>query len=75
MFHLRVSEVQRRGIAGALVAAGESWLIAQGMATLATDTSDANAPLIGLFARRGCRITLRSPEARMVRLSRRIVPG
>jgi GNAT superfamily N-acetyltransferase len=61
---------RRAGVARALLDAGEAWLLRRQVATLATDTSEANMPLIRLFESRGYAITFRSAEKRMVRLSR-----
>jgi GNAT superfamily N-acetyltransferase len=61
---------RRRGVAKALLDATEAWLIAQQVATLATDTSETNRPLIELFLQRGYAVTFHSIEKRMVRLTR-----
>jgi GNAT superfamily N-acetyltransferase len=63
---------RRRGVAKALLDASEAWLKDQGVATLATDTSESNRPLIELFAQRGYAVTFHSVEKRMVRLSRSV---
>jgi GNAT superfamily N-acetyltransferase len=63
---------RRRGVAKALLDAGEAWLRDQRVATLATDTSESNQPLIELVVRRGYAITFHSIEKRMVRLSRSV---
>lgn len=68
-------EARRDGIANALLDAGEAWLIARGAPRLATHTSDTNTPLIRLYQRRGYRIVLRAPEARMIRLERAVQVG
>jgi len=62
---------RRSGVAQALLDAGEAWLVRERAATLATDTSETNTPLIQLFEKRGYKINFRSPEKRMIRLSRR----
>ncbi len=62
--------LRRRGIAKALLDASEGWLTEQRVATLATDTSETNRPLIDLFMQRGYAVTFHSTEKRMVRLSR-----
>jgi len=61
---------RRRGVAKALLEASEAWLMAQQVATLATDTSETNQPLIELFRQRGYAVTFHSLEKHMVRLSR-----
>jgi GNAT superfamily N-acetyltransferase len=61
---------RRRGVAKALLEASEAWLMAQRVATLATDTSETNRPLIELFRQRGYAVTFHSHEKQMVRLSR-----
>ena len=61
---------RRLGVASALLDASEAWLTTQRVATLATDTSETNRPLIELFAQRGYAVTFHSVEKRMVRLSR-----
>ena len=63
---------RRRGVARALLDAGEDWLVTQCVTSLATDTSETNRPLIVLFEQRGYAVTFRSAEKRMVRLSRTI---
>lgn len=63
-------ESRRAGIAAALLAAGEAWLVARGVPTIATNTSDTNTPLVRLYEKHGYRITLRAPEERMVRLTK-----
>lgn len=63
-------DARRAGVADALLDAGEAWLVAQGVSRLATHTSDTNTPLIQLYTRRGYRVVLRDPEARMIRLAR-----
>lgn len=65
-----VPAARRAGVAAALLRAGEDWLIAHGAPTLATNTSDTNWPLIRLYEKHGYQITLRAPEAHMVRLTR-----
>jgi GNAT superfamily N-acetyltransferase len=44
---------RRSGVAAALLAAGERWMVAQGMTTAVTYTDAENAPLIALYARHG----------------------
>lgn len=63
-------EHRRAGVANALLDAGEAWFAIRGLPRFATDTSDANTPLLRLFSRRGYEIVHRAPEARMVRLGR-----
>ena len=61
---------RRRGVAKALLDASEAWLMEQRVASLATDTSETNRPLIELFRQRGYDVTFHSIEKQMVRLTR-----
>lgn len=63
---------RRRGVADALLARGERWLLDRGMSTLATATSETNQKLIQLFEKHGYAITLRVPEKAMVRLTKTV---
>lgn len=47
---------RRRGVAAALLAAGEAWMGERGLAHSATWTSASNSPLIQLYTRRGYQI-------------------
>lgn len=44
---------RRQAVASALLAHGEQWMAAQGLAESSTWTSSTNTPLIGLYARHG----------------------
>ncbi len=59
---------RRRGIASALLAAGETWFAARGLRRVATHTAVDNHKLIGLYRRHGYREVLRAGE--MIRLAR-----
>lgn len=59
---------RRRGVAAALLDAGEAWLASHAVRGTATWTAHDNAPLIALFTRRGYVIAERADE--MVRLFR-----
>lgn len=61
---------RRLGVARQLVQQGEDWLQHQGMTVFATDTSQSNQRLIGLFEGRDYAIVLRSGG--MVRLQKRL---
>lgn len=65
---------RRRGIAAALITAGERFLLAHGLTTHVTDTDQHNTPLIALFARRGFTVAYRDTARAMVRLARRAPP-
>lgn len=66
---------RRAGLAGALLSAGEAWLLRAGATRLGTNTSATNWPLIRLFEARGYAVTLRAPEVQMVHLSRAVRPS
>jgi len=59
---------RRRGVARALVRAGEAWLLRHPVRTLATNTGAHNTPLIRLFEGLGYSVTV--AEGEMVRLTR-----
>ena len=65
-------QARRAGVAEALLAAGEAWLIAKGASRLATNTSQTNWPLIRMYEKHGYTITFRAPELQMVQLSRAV---
>jgi GNAT superfamily N-acetyltransferase len=69
-----VDPVHRRtGIADRLLARGEAWIRAQGMAEAATWTSATNLRLIRLYSKRGYAVTERAPHdegTMMVRLAK-----
>ena len=68
-----IPEQRRAGVARALVAAGEVWLLARDVSALATNTSKDNAKLIRLFQGRGYQIAVRTEE--MVQLRRDVATG
>ncbi len=61
---------RRRGIANALIEAGESWMRKQGMHCAATHTSESNTPLIRLYEKHQYSIALRDAESKMIRLEK-----
>lgn len=61
---------RRRGVAGALVEAGEVWMRQQGLGQAATYTADHNLPLQRLFIGRGYCLT--TAENGFVKLSRQL---
>jgi GNAT superfamily N-acetyltransferase len=65
-----IPEARRRGLAHALIEAGEAWMRARAMTRAATDTADDNHRLHRLFAAHGYAIVYRSEDKRMVRLAR-----
>lgn len=67
-------EQRHAGIATTLLEAAHGWFHEQGLTRTATDTSETNRPLIGLFERHGYVTVFHSPEKRMVRLSRDAAP-
>ncbi|MTK64544.1 MAG: GNAT family N-acetyltransferase [Methanobacterium sp.] len=63
-------ELRHTGIATTLLEVAHGWFREQGLTRTATDTSETNRPLIGLFERHGYVTVFHSPEKRMVRLNR-----
>lgn len=61
---------RRRGVADALLTAGEAWMRARGLAEARTFTDASNAPLHALYVRRGYQLTRLDDE--WVRLSRQL---
>ena len=68
-----VPEKRRAGVARALVAAGETWLLAHDVHALATNTGKDNVKLIRLFEGHGYQIAVRTEE--MVQLRRDVEPA
>ena len=68
-----VPEKRRAGVARALVAAGETWLLAHHVHALATNTDKDNVKLIRLFEGHGYQIAVRTEE--MVQLRRDVAAG
>ena len=61
---------RRRGLGEALLTHGERWLVAQNITGLATNTSELNIPLIGLYKKHGYNLAMIVSETHMVRLSK-----
>ena len=68
-----VPEKRRAGVARALLAAGETWLLAHDVHALATNTGKDNVKLIRLFEGHGYQIAVRTEE--MVQLRRDVGPA
>ena len=66
-------EKRRAGVARALLAAGETWLLAHDVHALATNTGKDNVKLIRLFEGHGYQIAVRTEE--MVQLRRDVGPA
>ena len=63
-----VPEARRSGVASSLLHAAHHWFDSRRLCRSATDTSQANLPLIRLFERFGYAVVFRSEEKKMVRL-------